>query len=341
MKILIISPNPQFGGASTANRNIAAMLAKSGHEVVYADEFYKNPDENAGFQTIGLPVYKNRLTKKYKTVRYIKENGFDTVICGVSQMMAFYMFHLLYLRLFHKVQIGVIFHSLCVAKNFKGRIYEYMIALSTLVANHLFYVSAFTQVCWEKFCFVRWSGAKPHVIHNAVPDAEIKKIEADKPRIAFVGRLSAEKRPQLFCSYAQELSDSYDFVIWGDGPMSEELMKEHSSKVKFMGYESNAERIYSNTDILMMTSEFENCPMVILEARTYGVPVITVNVGGISEILKDGYNGLFFSEDESPASLKEKIENIISHYAAYQKNCKDSAITLDKAAALWDKAVKE
>ena len=110
--------------------------------------------------------------------------------------------------------------------------------------------------------------------------------------------------------------------------------------VTFMGYENAPEKIYAQIDILMMTSEFENCPMVILESRTYGVPVITVNVGGISEILKEGYNGLYFKDTDSFTDLQSKIEDIISSYSTYQENCLNSVITLENSSVLWDKAVK-
>lgn len=339
MKILIISPNLHFGGASTANRNIATMLSKAGHEVVYADEFLKDSGESDYIYS-DLPVYRNRITKKYKIIDHIRKNGYDMVICGMPQMMAFYLLHLLYLRIFHKVRLGIIFHSLCVAKDLKGRVFEYMIALSTIIVHKLFYVSEYTKKSWEEYALVRMSSAKPYIIHNAVPGVGIKHAPAARPRIAFVGRLSSEKRPQLFCSYAEALCDRYKFVVWGDGPMADHLREEYGSMVTFMGYENAPEKIYAQIDILMMTSEFENCPMVILESRTYGVPVITVNVGGISEILKEGYNGLYFKDTDSFTDLQSKIEDIISSYSTYQENCLNSVITLENSSVLWDKAVK-
>ena len=63
MKILIISPHPRFGGGSTANQNIAAMLTRQGHDVVYADEFLK-ADSSLEFQLTDIPVYKCRMFKK-------------------------------------------------------------------------------------------------------------------------------------------------------------------------------------------------------------------------------------------------------------------------------------
>ena len=85
--------------------------------------------------------------------------------------------------------------------------------------------------------------------------------------------------------------------------MADHLREEYGSMVTFMGYESAPEKIYAQIDILMMTSEFENCPMVILESRTYGVPVITVNVGGISEILKEGPTSWSPANWSAPTSL--------------------------------------
>lgn len=338
MKILILSPNSSFGGASTANQNIAYMLAQSGHTVVYADEFNAGKGMwDSSVEYVNLPVYRNRLTGKSKVASYILKNGFDMVICGVPQMMAFYLLHLIYLRLCHKVKLGIIFHSLCLARNVKSRIFEFAIAFSTLFVDRLYYVSEYTKNTWEKFVCVRVTSAQPYVIHNAVPESpEQHVLRAERPVISLVGRLSPEKRPDIFCIYAEILHDRFDFRIWGDGPLYEEYTHRYDKYVKFMGYEDNIRKIYADTDILMVTSEFENCPMVILEARSYGVPVLTVNVGGISEIVTEGYNGSFFDVDDSADIILRKLCDMIANYSSFQANCRNSVITFANTKDKWN-----
>lgn len=341
MKILVISPNPSFGGGSTANRNIASMLSMAGHEVCYADEF--GPSGNfAGVEYVKLPVYASRLRGKRMIMKHIRQEGFELVLFAVPQMIAFYIFNVLWLRLVHKVKFGIVFHSLSLSKSFKARIFDSIIAFASMFADLLCYVSDYTKVTWEKYLTVRLSRARTHVIHNAVPATETQgNLSEGKPRIALVGRLSEEKRPEIFCECAKKLHDHFDFNVWGNGHMEQELKEKYAGYVTFRGYESSAERIYGQTDILMVTSLFENCPMVILEARSYGIPALSVNVGGISEILSEGINGLFFDKDDSPEDIKARIERIVSEYPTFQKQCRQTELTLNTVYPKWHKAVND
>lgn len=60
---------------------------------------------------------------------------------------------------------------------------------------------------------------------------------------------------------------------------------------------ANMSEIYNNIDYLVLTSVTEGMPCSILEAMGYGIPVISTNVGGISDIIKHQYNGYLI---ESP-----------------------------------------
>ena len=57
MKVLIISPNSSFGGAATANMNIAHMMNLAGIEVVYNDEFLKSSPQGS-FEISDFPMFK-------------------------------------------------------------------------------------------------------------------------------------------------------------------------------------------------------------------------------------------------------------------------------------------
>lgn len=77
--------------------------------------------------------------------------------------------------------------------------------------------------------------------------------------------------------------------------------------------------------IIVPSKWWENSPMVIEEARQYGVPVICSNIGGMAERVQDGVTGLHFSVSR-PDSLAEKITQIVCdrslrrQYAANMKN---------------------
>jgi len=63
-------------------------------------------------------------------------------------------------------------------------------------------------------------------------------------------------------------------------------------------------RYYSLADAFIIPSREDNLPNVLLEAMACGTPVISFNVGGMSEIIVDGFNGLKASSIDSNALLK-------------------------------------
>lgn len=91
-------------------------------------------------------------------------------------------------------------------------------------------------------------------------------------------------------------------------------MEYANDKVKFFGkyiYE-DMPKIFNDIDILVVPSIWwENSPLVLLSALAHGVPAIVSNLGGLSEIVKDGNNGFLF-EAGSAKSLAEVIKKICS-----------------------------
>jgi L-malate glycosyltransferase len=94
-------------------------------------------------------------------------------------------------------------------------------------------------------------------------------------------------------------------------------------RVLFLGKQDNLEELYSISDIKLLLSEKESFGLVALEAMACGVPSIGTNVGGIPEVIEDGYNG-FICEignvtqvaEKSLELLKdEKLHNELSGHA--------------------------
>jgi glycosyltransferase involved in cell wall biosynthesis len=71
---------------------------------------------------------------------------------------------------------------------------------------------------------------------------------------------------------------------------------------------SDALRLLNETDVLVLPSRDETMPIAILEAMGLGKAVISADVGGVSEWLRDGMNGLLV-EKENPEALAEALAN--------------------------------
>lgn len=116
--------------------------------------------------------------------------------------------------------------------------------------------------------------------------------------VGAVGRLDAGKGWESFLDVAslivKELSDCH-FVIIGDGPFRpklEALATELgiSSNMHFLGFRNDVRDILKTMDLYVMLSEYEACPLSLLEVMSERVPVAGfLPIGGVSEINADIY----------------------------------------------------
>jgi glycosyltransferase involved in cell wall biosynthesis len=78
------------------------------------------------------------------------------------------------------------------------------------------------------------------------------------------------------------------------------------SRVFFTGNINNVALKISQHDLLVLSSFTEGFPNVVLESLSVGVPVVTFRVGGVDELIKEGFNG-FVAEQNDVAKLKRQI----------------------------------
>ncbi len=116
--------------------------------------------------------------------------------------------------------------------------------------------------------------------------------------VLFVGRLVRQKRPDIFVDLADRLRTSLpdvslSFQMVGDGEMRPEVeklaVKYGFDKHDFhlAGERAQMSEVYKWADILVSTSAHEGTPNAILEAMSYGIPVVATRVGGIPEIVSE------------------------------------------------------
>lgn len=116
-----------------------------------------------------------------------------------------------------------------------------------------------------------------------------------------------DKFPNLFQNIAWE--------HYGTGPLYNELKKENPEV--FKGQISNKEirtMLNANKDFsfLINVSQYEGIPVSMMEAMSYGIPCIGTNVGGVSEIIEDGYNGYLLSPNPDSKEITNTLKKIMS-----------------------------
>lgn len=110
----------------------------------------------------------------------------------------------------------------------------------------------------------------------------IQEIESRK-EVAFVGRLSHEKGPDIFLKITQLLK--YPASVYGDGPMMDDL-KKHYPHADFKGM-CDMEDYWKDIRVLVMPSRYEGLPLAALEAMARGIPVIASTAGALPQLMED------------------------------------------------------
>lgn len=106
--------------------------------------------------------------------------------------------------------------------------------------------------------------------------------------IAFVGRLSPEKGPDLFRALA-EAAPGPAYHVYGDGGMRDAISG--STAVTWHGAQPGMEAIWPDIGLLAITSRAEGLPLAALEAMARGIPVAAFAVGGLPDLIQHGENG--------------------------------------------------
>src|SRR6266550_2109869 len=155
------------------------------------------------------------------------------------------------------------------------------------------------------------------VLHNAVDcervsssfsPTEAKRrlgIPGDSFVVGIAARLECIKRHDLFLATAKYLAERIpksNFVIAGGGRQKESLQRlivesGLQERVALLGERNDVYDVLRAMDILLICSDHEGIPMVMLEAMVLGVTLVSRKVGGIPEVIRDGVNGILVSSD--------------------------------------------
>ena len=105
--------------------------------------------------------------------------------------------------------------------------------------------------------------------------------------------------------------DSFELVI-----ASKNSLKENVSfdliNLEYINTEKELSKVYNLCDIIVLASRLDNLPNIALEAQSCGKPIVAYNVGGISDIIIDGFNGYLikpFNYKNFAKKLKKLIKN--------------------------------
>jgi glycosyltransferase involved in cell wall biosynthesis len=159
-------------------------------------------------------------------------------------------------------------------------------------------------------------------------------------KIVSCSYIELNKRVDLIAEALSVLDLNIEWVHIGNGlkkpdfestnnRVTELINNKNNIKYTFTGHMSNMDifEFYQNNhfDLFINLSNSEGLPVSIMEAMSFGIPVIATSVGGTPEIVEHGYNGLLLHPESSPQEIAKSIELFHSMKdEEYQKFCSNA-----------------
>ena len=162
------------------------------------------------------------------------------------------------------------------------------------------------------------SSKRRHLIPNAASSIENPGNPQSTPvKLLTIGRLTPVKNQSLMIRAMVQLPEDVTLTIVGEGSERPVLLRLRTElglegRVYFSGEVHDVRPYLSAAQIFVLTSRYEGLPLSILEAMSAGLPVVSTDVGGISEAVLQGKTGLLVPRGDLAAmvaSLQELIHN--------------------------------
>jgi glycosyltransferase involved in cell wall biosynthesis len=152
------------------------------------------------------------------------------------------------------------------------------------------------------------------VIQNGVDLERFRGVrrhrDPNDPRlvVTFVGRLVPVKGLDVLIDAFGRIAADYPNVVLqliGEGPLRSEIegwveARGLRTRVSLPGHCDDVLERLADSDVFVLPSRHEGLPISLLESMALGVPVVTTAVGGISEVVTSGVDGLLVLADSAP-----------------------------------------
>ncbi len=157
------------------------------------------------------------------------------------------------------------------------------------------------------------------------------------PNLIIVGRVVALKGQKFLIKSAPSFFELYpqgQITIVGDGNLRTEL-EEFTKKIGFAdqiifkGQISNVDEELKKADVYVSASEYEGLPMSVMEAMSFGIPVVASDVPGNRDLIKDCETGLLYKYGDIHSFL-DALRTVLTDTKLQKKICDESRILISE-----------
>ena len=321
----------KFGGVEKHVERLAIGLARRGHDVyVYTRPWY-TPKKLKKYQGVNLISLKSLRTKNLDAITHsfrasldVLKKDYDIVhYHGVGPAL------LAWIPKFFKPTCKVVITFHCIDRFHQkwGLLARIALYLGEWAAIHFAHDTITVSKTLQNYCADTF-GADTIYIPNgvdAVKDAQAdtikKKFGLSKGNyILFLSRLVKHKGAHYLIDAYNQLHTDKKLVIAGGSAFTDDYVKAIKNQAKYnpnIIFTGNVEggshewqELYSNAYLFVHPSESEGLPIVILEAMSFGLPVLASNISENMEAIAGGHG--FSFKNKNVNDLKKKLEHLIN-----------------------------
>ena len=371
-KVTILALHLGYGGVENAVATLANLLCeKYDVEILSVYRLYNEPVFKIN-DKVTIRYISNIKPNKKEMIYYLKKKNFSMFFKGLgASLKTGYVKYIKTAIELRKLKTDIIIstrivHNFLVSnfvkKDIKKIAWEhnhhnnnkrYISALvnSCKKMNYLVTVSKELELFYEQYL-----GKKVYYIPNCLDNIPSKLSKLDSLNIISVGRLSKEKAfddlLRLFKKVSQK-HPNWHLNIVGDGMEKNNLLDlakelKLGDKVTFHGYQDKdyINDLLLDSSIYVMTSITESFGLVLIEAMSYGVPVLSyTSAQGANEIIDDGKNG-YLIENRNEDEMINKIDLLINDEKLRKKMGKEARIksklySKENVLKSWNKLINK
>lgn len=340
-KITFFIPNLHVGGAEKVTVTLANYFSQSNSvEVVVLNDSGELKSELSGdikVMSLNVKSMKIELFGLLKLIKYLKESKPEGLVCVMWPLTIVGVLANLLSGSNSKVIVTdhtTFSRTKWVKNRFKKFIFSFSVFLFYRFSKHQVMVSNSAARDLENLACLQKNSIK--TIYNPIPTRGNRTIsrKGSVKRIITVGSLKWAKNHELlinaFKIVNKQLVD-VELVIVGEGERREELEGlvknlglEHC--ITFTGLQTGKalEDLYLNSTLFVLSSHYEGFSMVIAEALSFGLPVVSVDCDfGPREIINHSDLGMLVPPDDEYALAKSIVEGL--HHNFDEKKLKERA----------------
>jgi len=141
-------------------------------------------------------------------------------------------------------------------------------------------------------------------------------VRPEQRLVGLVGHLIEQKRPERAVDVLAHVRDEGEdavLVVAGDGPLRDEVRERSRERcveehVRMLGERADVEQVLGGIDVLVLTSDSEGVPGVVIEAQMTGCPVVTFPLGAVGEVVVHDRTGIVLDGPDVDAMSRAVVE---------------------------------